>query len=538
MTSSNENGASITQYVATATPSVGSAIQETLTAGSGNRTITISGLTLGTSYSVSAVAINSAGRSSARTYSTNLTPAGIPYGVSGLSATPGDTTLTINYTAPANLNGGTWVRYEYFITPSGTPFSDTPTATNATEATTSNTFTGLTNGQGYDVKVVALTSANGSASSVNTTLLNLVPAVAPQAPTISVSRLSDTSARVNWYSTSDGGSPITSYTITVTKNSVAQSCYTNLATKTCTISGLNATDQISASATASNIIGTSTSSATVSYTHSAAPLSPTGITTTSGDTNISISFTQPSSGDSISDYEYSFDGTTFISFGTNVSPVLITGLTNETSYDFFIRAIGTSYGAGAISETITAIAGIPAPPPPPPPSGGGGGGGSYTPPVVVQETKTVVVVETPTVIIIVETSTQVTTPKSPEVRIPITETTTVVTKISIRMEEAFNINSYFVNVVATNELEALIKKYSKRDIIKVLTIGYASPSKFNPYPDKLGRWRAEAIAKTMRKLGLKTEYDAKYGGLYKNSSKDSRKVRIVFYIKEIVVTIK
>jgi hypothetical protein len=362
---------------------------------------------------------------------------------------------------------------------------------------------------------------------------------------------------VNWYSTSDGGSPITSYTITVTKNSVAQSCYTNLATTTCTLTGLNAMDAITASATSSNLIGTSAASTSVSYTHAAAPLSPTGITTNPGDTNISVSFTQPASGDSISDYEYSLDGTTFVSFGTNVSPVALTGLTNETSYSFVIRAIGTSYGAGAISETITATAGIPAPPPPSNGGGGSGGGGSgggsigggssgggssggggsYTPPpVVVEEKPAVIVVDTPTAIVVIEVPTKVVETQTPVIRIPITETTTVITKISIRMQEAFNINSYFVNVAATNELKALIKKYSKKDVTKVVTIGYSSPSGFNPYPEKLGRWRAEAIAKTMRKLGLKTEYSPKYGGLYKNSRKDSRKVLIILFVKELVVT--
>lgn len=535
LTSANENGASITQYVVTATPTSGSIIQETLTAGAGNRTVTVTGLTLGTTYSVKAKAINSAGASNDRTYISTVTPAGIPYGVSALTATPGNTTLTINYTGPASLNGGTWDRYHYFISPTGTPFSDTPTAISLTQANTSYTFTGLTNGAPYDVKVVALTSANGTASSANTTLLNLIPAVAPQAPTISISRLSDTSARVNWYSTGTGGSPLTSYAITVNKNSVAQSCYTNLATTSCTITGLTTLDVLTASATATNLIGTSPASVTATYTHATAPLSPNGITTTSGDTYISIAFTQPNSGDAISDYEYSYDGTTFTSVGVNASPITLTGLTNDTTYSIFIRAIGFNYGTGAVSETITATAGIPTPPPPPPPSNGGGGGYTYTPPVVVVETTTVLLVDTSTIVIIVETSTTVMETSTPVVKIPVTETVTVVTKISIRMQEAFNINSYFVNVAATNELKALIKKYSKSDVFKVVTIGYASPSAVNPYPSKLGRWRAAAIAKTMKKLGLRVSYSPQYGGLFKGSRKDARKVRIVFYINETVV---
>ena len=535
LTSGNENGASITHFVVTAAPTVGGAIQETLTASAGTRTVTLTGLTLGTGYTVKARVINSAGSSSDRTYGSTVTPAGIPYGVSALTATPGDTTLTINYTGPASLNGGTWDRYQYFISPTGTPFTDSPTAISLTQANTSYTFTGLTNGAAYDVKVVALTSANGTASSANTTLLNLVPAVAPQAPTISITRIDSATARINWYTVGSGGSPVTSYTVTVNKNSVAQSCYVNLATTNCTISGLTTNDVLTASATATNLVGTSAASANATYTHATAPLSPTGITTTSGDTYISISFTQPASGDSISDYEYSYDGNTYTSVGINASPITLTGLTNETTYSLFIRAIGLNYGTGAASETITATAGIPAPPPPPP-SNGGGGGSSYSPPITVVETTTVLVVETPTVIIIVETSTKVVETQTPIVRIPITETSTVVTKISIRMQEPFRVNSYFVNVAATNELKGFVKKYSKSKVLRVITIGYSSPSLVNPYPSKLGTWRATAIAKTLKKLGLKTSYTSKYGGLFTGSRKDARKVRIVLYIETIKVT--
>jgi outer membrane protein OmpA-like peptidoglycan-associated protein len=73
------------------------------------------------------------------------------------------------------------------------------------------------------------------------------------------------------------------------------------------------------------------------------------------------------------------------------------------------------------------------------------------------------------------------------------------------MQVAFNINSYFVNVAATNELKSIAAKYSSSDVFKVLTIGYSSPSAVNPYPSKLGLWRAAAIAKTLRKTGLRGE---------------------------------
>jgi hypothetical protein len=536
ITSGSENGASITQYVASASPISGPAIQETLTAGSGSRSLTVGGLTLGSPYTISVVAINSAGRSTAAMHSSSITPAGIPFGVSALAATPGDGTLAISYAAPASLNGGTWDKYQYFITPTGSLFSDTPTAISLLETTTAYTFTGLTNGDAYDVKVVALTSANGSASSVNTTLLNLIPAAAPSAPAITISQISTTSARVDWISTGNGGSPLLSFTVNVTKNGIMHGCYVNIATTSCTLTGLNALDILRATAVATNLIGSSSISAEAQLVFASAPLPPSAIVASSGDGYISISFSQPISGDSITGYEYTFDQITFNSLSTSISPVIITGLTNGTQYQLFLRAVGLAYGVGALSETITATPAIYVPPAPSPPSPSSSS--SYTPPaVVIIETKTVssesstVIIETDTVlsqpereVIVVETETVISPPL-------ITETITVLTKVSIRMTTAFNINSYFVNASAYSELKAIVKRYSRSDVVAVIAIGYSSPSLVNPYPAQLGTWRAQAIIKSLRKLGMRSVFSARYGGLYFGKRLDARKVRITLTLR-------
>ena len=156
---------------------------------------------------------------------------------------------------------------------------------------------------------------------------------------------------------------------------------------------------------------------------------------------------------------------------------------------------------------------------------------------MIVETSTAVV-DTTTVLVIPETPTQITETKTPEIKITITETTTVISKINILMQEPFRVNSYFINVVATRELQSIVKKYSKSDVIRVITIGYSSPSLVNPYPSKLGTWRATAIAKSLKNLGLKSVYTAKYGGLYQGKRVDARKVRIILYINKTVVTTK
>lgn len=541
LTSGAENGSSITRFVIVASPVSGPAISESLTASSGTRNVTVTGLTLGTSYTLSAYVVNNVGQSSPTTFAAQVTPAGIPYGVSRLSAIPGDTNLTIAYTPPSNLNGGTWDRYQYFITPTGSPFSDTPTAISTTQSDSSFIFTGLTNGTAYDVKVVALTSANGTASSANTTLLNLIPAVAPAAPTITISQISSTSARVDWTPGSDGGSAITQFLIAVTRNSVSQSCYVNVATKYCTLTGLSALDDLRATASAVNLIGTSPQSSQAALVISSIPLAPTSITATAGDTSLSIAFSQPNSGDSIIAYEYSLDGNSFQTVATSSSPIVITGLTNGNTYNLFIRAVGLLYGAGAISETITATPSDIVPPVPPAPSVSSGSSDYSSSTQIsivakVEETVTVIIlIESVTVTTASDTPTSTVETQSVEVKPKPLETVTVRSKFNLRLEEPFRNNSYFINAAANKELSDIVKRFKNMKVISVVAIGYSTPSLVNPYPSQLGLWRANAVVKKLKSLGMKGSFSIKYGGLFYGSRIDARKVRITITTEKNVL---
>jgi surface protein len=85
------------------------------------------------------------------------------------------------------------------------------------------------------------------------------------------------------------------------------------------------------------------------------PSAPTIVSVASGDGTLTVIFTPPSDdgGSPITNYEYSIDnGVTFVSGGTTVSPLTISGLINETTYQVVIRAVNSN-GVGVNSNMMT-----------------------------------------------------------------------------------------------------------------------------------------------------------------------------------------
>ena len=84
-----------------------------------------------------------------------------------------------------------------------------------------------------------------------------------------------------------------------------------------------------------------------------APAMPT-IVATPGDGQVSVAFTAPTDTGTvaITDYEYQLDGENWATAITTSSPVVITGLTNGTSYSIKLRAVNIE-GVGAESAAVT-----------------------------------------------------------------------------------------------------------------------------------------------------------------------------------------
>ncbi len=91
-----------------------------------------------------------------------------------------------------------------------------------------------------------------------------------------------------------------------------------------------------------------------------APAAPSSLVATAGDGQASISFTQGSNGGSaITNYKYSLDGTAYtdLSPAATTSPITISGLTNGSSYNIYLKAVNTVGDSSASSSvSVTPVA--------------------------------------------------------------------------------------------------------------------------------------------------------------------------------------
>ena len=151
-----DGGAPITLYTVTVSPGGASA---TLT---DSGSITFSGLTNGTQYTISATATSSVGTSPAAI--ANVTPVTSVHepGAPGVSVTPGDGSALVTVTAPAYDGGAPVTLYTVSVDPGG--------ASATLTAPGSIILSGLTNGTSYTISVTATSSAGtGPATVVNIT---------------------------------------------------------------------------------------------------------------------------------------------------------------------------------------------------------------------------------------------------------------------------------------------------------------------------------------------------------------------------------
>ena len=185
------------------------------------------------------------------TQSVTLVISGKPAVPAAPTATPGITSATVAWVAPAN-NGSPLTKY--VVTPylGGTAQA----AVTYDAAATIRTITGLTAGGSYTFTVAAV-NANGT-SAASPASAAVVPYSAPSAPTVPAVTPGDSSVTLNWNApSSNGGSSITGYVITPYLGAVAQTSTTFTGTATTgTVTGLTPGQPYTFTVAAKGLLGT------------------------------------------------------------------------------------------------------------------------------------------------------------------------------------------------------------------------------------------------------------------------------------------
>ena len=185
----------------------------------------------------------------------------VPAAPTNVTATAGDGKATVSWTAPSDGNSPIT---SYTITPSTGGTALTPTVVNGNPPAATATVTGLTDGTSYTFSVTATNAVGtGPASSPSSAVTPTAP-TAPAAPTGVTATAGNAAATVSWTAPGNGGSPITSYTVTPYLSGTAQPATTvngSPPAATTTVAGLANGSTYTFKVTATNAVGTGPASA-------------------------------------------------------------------------------------------------------------------------------------------------------------------------------------------------------------------------------------------------------------------------------------
>ena len=180
----------------------------TVSGGASATSTTVTGLDNGTAYEFQVRARNDIGPGPESNTASATLAESVPGAPTGLTATGGDGSVTLNWGAPAD-GGSQILRYEYRYAAAGETYSDWATVSGGTSAR-SHTETGLTNGTEFGFQVRAVNSVGEGAAASD----SAIPGRAPSAPTGLTASAESETITVTWGTPADdGGAAITSYQV-------------------------------------------------------------------------------------------------------------------------------------------------------------------------------------------------------------------------------------------------------------------------------------------------------------------------------------
>lgn len=324
--------------------------------------VNITGLTNGTTYSITLKAVNANGDSVASS-SASVTPSTNPASPTALTATPGNQSISVSLTPGSN--GGAAINNYQFSTDNGATFRLlSPAQTTSPISITvlsSDGVTPLVNGTSYTIQLKAqnINGASPASSAVAAT-----PSTTPSAPTSLVATHGNTTASIAFTAGSNGGDAITNYQYSVDGTNYTAFSPADI-TSPVVITGLTNGTTYSVTLKAVNVNGAGVASSSVSVTPSTTPSAPTSLSAAYGNSSATISFTAGSNGgNAISNYQYSLDGTNYtaLSPAQSSSPVTVSGLTNGTTYSIYLKAVninGASSASSSVSVTPSTVPSAP-----------------------------------------------------------------------------------------------------------------------------------------------------------------------------------
>ncbi len=291
-----------------------------------------------------------------------------------LSATPDDGQVTLDWTPP-DANGSPITRYEYRLRDDeGTTWDpDWTTIPNSDAQTTSYTLDGLTNGTEYTFEVRAV-NALGAGEAARTTG---IPATVPSVVVYLVATPHPAQVVIDWGTpASNGGTPIIEYEFRYSSASPATWTDAEPAwatvrggslTRIQTVSRLTNDTEYTFAVRAVNAAGPGPARR-VSATPGGSAPGPVGtLQATPGDEQVTLGWSAPSSdgGTAITHYQYRRGSGNWstVPGGASARGQTVSGLTNGTTYTFYVRAVNRAGVGPSRSVTGTPAKTVIIPPP-------------------------------------------------------------------------------------------------------------------------------------------------------------------------------